>query len=222
MSIIVENDPLDQVDGSASYEFGATKVISSVTGPIESARPRNELPTKAYLDINIRPSSGVPSTRETLLEHKLGQLLPTVINLDQYPRQTIQIAVQILKNGEPKEYTARQLVAIINSVFVALINSGISLKSSFMATCCSISTEGEIKTSPTSSDLSGSVSHFVVVYSIKNHQIDNLLFCDGLGTFKQKQLFDVLDRAASEIHLNFQQIRQVISSHVLQNYIWKA
>ncbi|KAG7836311.1 hypothetical protein KL943_001960 [Ogataea angusta] len=221
MSIIVDNDPLDQVDGSASFEFGATKVMSSVTGPIESARPRNELPTKAYLDINIRPSSGVPSTRETLLEHKLGQLLPAVINLDQYPRQTIQIAVQVLKNGEPKDYTARQLVAIINSVFVALINSGISLKSSFMATCCSINTKGEIKTSPTSSDLANSVSHFVVVYSIKDQQVD-LLFCDGLGTFKQKQLFDVLDHAASEIHLSFQHIRQVISSHVSHNYIWKA
>ncbi|KAG7760930.1 hypothetical protein KL947_000901 [Ogataea haglerorum] len=222
MSIIVENDPLDQVDGSASFEFGAIKVMSSVTGPIEAARPRNELPTKAYLDINIRPSFGVPSTRETLLEHKLGQLLPAVINLDQYPRQTIQIAVQILKNGEPNDYTARQLVAIINSVFIALINSGISLKSSLMATCCSISAEGEIRTSPTSSELASSVSHFVVVYSIEDQQIDNLLFCDGLGTFKQQQLFDVLDRAASEILLNFQQIRQAIASHVSQNYVWKA
>ncbi|KAH3665796.1 hypothetical protein OGAPHI_003984 [Ogataea philodendri] len=218
MSFTVKNDPLDQVDGSASFEFGATKVISSVTGPIESSRPRNELPTKAYLDINIRPASGTPSTKETLLEHKLSQILSTVIDLDQFPRQTIQIAVQVLKTGEPKEFAARQLVAIINSVYLALLNSGVSLKTSFLATCCSVDLNGTITTDPSSAVLANSVSHYVVAYTLNNDKVNDLVFCDALGNFTQDQLFAVLDQSASNIQSGYHQLRLLISDHVTQNY----
>ena len=56
----LEASVLNQVDGSASWKQGQTKVIASVSGPIE-VRPRDEVPTAATLDLVVRPAVGLSS-----------------------------------------------------------------------------------------------------------------------------------------------------------------
>ena len=51
---------LRNVDGSAQWEVGITKVICSVTGPME-AKVRDELPSSAALEIVVRPIVGLTS-----------------------------------------------------------------------------------------------------------------------------------------------------------------
>jgi hypothetical protein len=58
---ILEASVLNQVDGSASWKQGQTKVISSVSGPIE-VKARDEVPTAATLDLVVRPAVGLSST----------------------------------------------------------------------------------------------------------------------------------------------------------------
>lgn len=55
---ILETSVLDQVDGSAVWAQDQTKVICSVTGPVE-VKSRDELPNAATLDLVVRPSVGL-------------------------------------------------------------------------------------------------------------------------------------------------------------------
>ena len=57
IKIVLES--LDRVDGSASFAFGQTKSLASVSGPIQ-VRLTAELPSKATFEVLVRPLSGVP------------------------------------------------------------------------------------------------------------------------------------------------------------------
>lgn len=56
----LETSVLSQVDGSATWQQGQTKVIASVSGPIE-VKARDEVPTAATLDLVVRPAVGLSS-----------------------------------------------------------------------------------------------------------------------------------------------------------------
>jgi exosome complex component RRP46 len=51
-------ESLDRVDGSASFAFGPTKALASVSGPIQ-VRLAAELPSKATFEVLVRPLSGI-------------------------------------------------------------------------------------------------------------------------------------------------------------------
>ena len=53
--------PLHKADGSATYSQAGYTVIGAVNGPIEVQR-RDELPSEAAIEVNIRPSIGIGST----------------------------------------------------------------------------------------------------------------------------------------------------------------
>ncbi|GMG55588.1 unnamed protein product [Ambrosiozyma monospora] len=213
---------LEQVDGSSSLQFGETKVITSVTGPIEVSRMKNEKPTQAFLDINIRPASGVPTTREATLEAKLDDILQAMINVKQYPRQQLQIVVQIQRAGEPLSFTVLELSAIVNSVYLSLLDSGISLKSSFLATSCVITQKGEVVLKPDGNQLAASKSHHFVVYSLKNAKADELIFAESFGSFSEEELFTVYDKCATDIESQNVEIRKIVADSVKKDYTWKA
>ncbi|OUM52287.1 hypothetical protein BVG19_g1462 [[Candida] boidinii] len=222
MSFEAQTGLLDQVDGSAVYKMNETKVISSVTGPIEVNRIRNELPTRAFLDLNIRPAAGVPSTRENLLQQKLEKLLLPLINLNLYPRQSIQIVSQILNNEENLNFTIIEFTCIINSIFFSLLNSGIALNSSFFAISSSINkSNGEIIIYPTNNDLLNSISNHITVFSFKNGKVDELIFSDSLGEFTESQFLNILEKSANEIQLNYNKITEIIKKSVKDDFIWK-
>lgn len=49
---------LDRSDGSGSFDFGDTKALASVSGPIQ-ARLAVELPSKTYFEVIVRPLMGI-------------------------------------------------------------------------------------------------------------------------------------------------------------------
>ncbi|ODV83983.1 hypothetical protein CANARDRAFT_201888 [[Candida] arabinofermentans NRRL YB-2248] len=220
-SININTGILEQVDGSCIFQINSTKIISSVTGPIESSRIKNEIPTRAYLDINIIPEKGVSSTRESLLETKLNKILKPMINLNLYPRQSIQIVIQVLKSGEFRDYSITELSTIVNCVYISLLNSGISLKSSFLSSCCVILQNNEIKLNPTIDDLKSCKSNHIAVFNLKNAKTDELIYCDSLGSFSDDQFFKVLNYCATDIEHNNEFIRKSIANTIEKDYIWK-
>lgn len=50
--------PLSRADGSAACSGGGYTVVGAINGPVEVQR-RDELPNEAYIDVLIRPASGV-------------------------------------------------------------------------------------------------------------------------------------------------------------------
>lgn len=220
MSIEAETTILSRVDGSATVSAGETRVITSISGPIEP-KPRQELPTTAALEVIVRAGVGISNTREKLLEDKLRSILTQVIIGHLYPRQLIQITTQILEAGEDVEYTSKELSALVNSAYLALTDANIGLNVSFASEHFAILENGEIIISPSKAQLKTSKSSHVVVYAIKNGKSSNLLYSDSIGTFSEDELYKILALASQQIEKIHQTFRKTIQSKIERDFIWQ-
>lgn len=220
MSLEAETTILNRVDGSASVAAGETKVITSVSGPIEP-KARQELPTTVALEVIVRAGVGISNTREKLIEDKVRAILSQVIIGHLYPRQLVQITAQILEAGEDVEYTSKELSAIINSSYLALIDANIGLNASYASEHFAITENGEIIVSPSKSQLRSSKSSHIVVYAIKNGKSSNLLFSDSIGSFTEEQVYKVLELASKKIETIHQTFRKTIQSKVERDFVWQ-
>ncbi|CUM52626.1 uncharacterized protein AC631_00628 [Debaryomyces fabryi] len=235
MTFDVKTSVLSRVDGSAELFTGTTKVITSVTGPIEP-KIRQELPNLASLEIIVRPSVGVSTTREKALEDKLRSILQSIIIRYKYPRQLIQIVVQFLitennindngSNQHNKDFTLTELNAAINCCYFALIDANIALYNSFSSTSISIPSDAkkeEYHINPNMDKLIDSESHHVICFSLKDGNAANLLLLESHGKFTEDQLLLVISKAGSEcetIHNTYQ--RKYIANKVENDFIWKS
>ena len=221
MLLDINTGILEQVDGSASFSFGPTKVITSVAGPLELTKSKNEIPNSPFIDLNIRPETGVPSTREALLESKVLKVLESVIDVSQYSLKQIQINNQIVEPGEDSRYTVNELAAVINSTFIALLDSGISLKASFLASVCAIDESHKLIVNPNETQLRHSVSQHIVVFSLSDGKCKNLLYSDSKGKFTESEYFQALDNCSSEIEVQIPAVREFLVEKVKRDYVWK-
>lgn len=220
MSFAAQQNLLNQVDGSATFQFSSTKIITSVTGPIDVIRQRNETPTKAYLSITVRPSTGIPTTREAFIEQKLNKIITPMINMHQYPNKEIQIVVQILESGERDQFTCMELSCAVNSLYLALLNAGISLKASFLSSFCACK-DNKFIVRPKKNELDTSISHHVSVFSIVDGKADELIYSDSLGKTTQEELFGALDVISLDIDAINETVRDTILKSVVNDYVWK-
>lgn len=211
---------LTRVDGSADVLYGETRSLVSVAGPIEP-KARQELPTAAALEVIVRADVGAADTREKLLENKLRCVLSQTISTTSYPRQLIQIVAQVLESGEDERYTCKEVASIINASYLALIDAAVGLKCSFAAESFAIAQDGEVIANPTPLDLRQSKSSHVVCYSIKEAKVDTLVFSDSIGSFSEKQLYDVLAKARDSVEAHHRHFRSTIHTKISRDFVWR-
>eukprot|EP00160_Parvularia_atlantis_P019053 Unigene7300_Nuclearia_a/m.22421 Unigene7300_Nuclearia_a/g.22421 ORF Unigene7300_Nuclearia_a/g.22421 Unigene7300_Nuclearia_a/m.22421 type:complete len:212 (-) Unigene7300_Nuclearia_a:38-673(-) len=113
---------LSRADGSSRFTLGRTAVLCSVTGPID-VKPKNELLDRAFLDVVVRPATGLPGTHEKVLEQALHGALDACVLATLHPRTTIQVVVQVLHND------GSLLAAAVNGCVLALLDAGVALRS---------------------------------------------------------------------------------------------
>lgn len=233
----VEISPLNRVDGSARLLFGATKVIASVTGPIEPKR-RQELPTEAALELIVRPSRGLSSTRETVLEDALRLVLQLVIVRHKYPRQLVQIVVQFLATDLDSEagvivagetaaagadYFANELVAALNCCFFALVDANVELFTSFCAVSYVVLPGGELVLLPLLKQLKASESHHVVAFGIQKARASQVLLVESSGKFDEEKLVDVIEAASDECtRLHNEVQRPAVAEKLRADFTWTS
>lgn len=222
---------LSRVDGLAELVLDGTKIMASVTGPIEP-KLRQELPTLASLEIIVRPSIGVSTTREKLLEDKLRSLLQDVIIRYKYPRQLIQIVVQFLKSetnsqqligkgGHIKDHTATELSAAINAVYFALLDANVALYNSFASVPLAI-IDDAVVVGPSLNQLQKAQSHHVVAFDIREKKASKILLVESQGTFTQDELVKVVEVGSVEcerIHNEHQ--RPLVEQKINQDFVWR-
>ncbi|RDB20594.1 Exosome complex component RRP46 [Hypsizygus marmoreus] len=130
---------LARVDGSAQFSFGApfssspttktndepsTSALASTSGPIE-VRLASEDPTKATLDVTVRPLSGIPATEAKALGVVLKGVLGAVVLAGMHPRTMVQIVVQGISGGGGRGGGDDALTAaMINASSLSLLNAG--------------------------------------------------------------------------------------------------
>lgn len=220
MSIAASVGFLNHVDGSSQYEFKNTKVVCSVTGPIEP-KARQELPTQLALEVIVRPARGVPNTREKLIEDRLRGVLTPLIARYLYPRKLCQITCQIMEAGEPEsEFTQRELSACINAATLALIDAGIGL----FGMTCSVSLaviKGEIVIDPTGPQLQVSQSVHTLALELveEGKKVRNILLLDSTGDFTETELFDGLQKGEQRCLELVQDMRKVVADRITSEII---
>lgn len=209
----VQTGYLQNVDGSCLYSLNSTKVISSVTGPIEP-KPRQELPTQLAIEINLRPATGVPTTREITLQNKVRTVITPILASYKFPRQLCQITLQLLQSGETESlFNQLELAACINSTVFALVDSGVPLKNLAMATTIVIDSNNNIINENITDDiLKNSKSAHVIVYQIENNKPSNLLLMDSHGDFDEDDVFKVLEVSESNVRQLNKSFRDYIQS----------
>lgn len=82
----------------------------SVLGPVEVPL-RDEKMDEATVEVVVRPSMGVPATKEKLMEQTLRRAIEPVILGGMMPRTLIQIVVQILKDDGSVKYIYGNVVS---------------------------------------------------------------------------------------------------------------
>lgn len=133
---------LDRVDGSARFGFGTsystwlslistfsfvstgeTQSLASISGPIE-VRFVAEQPSKATVEVNVRPLSSLPGTESKALATSLKGLLSPSIILSRNPRTLIQLVIQSLTPSPAEGFSPPLIAACINASSLALLNAG--------------------------------------------------------------------------------------------------
>ncbi|KAG5634397.1 hypothetical protein H0H81_002115 [Sphagnurus paluster] len=122
---------LARADGSASFAFSSSSsassgphTLASVSGPIE-VRLAAEHPSRATLDVLVRPLANVPSTHAKSLGAQIRGVLAAVLVLEAAPRTGITVVLQAMApTAEGAAGTHAMSAAMINAAMLALLNAG--------------------------------------------------------------------------------------------------
>lgn len=235
---------LENVDGSCELSTVNSKVIVSVTGPIEP-KQRQEMPQQLALEVIIKPSIGIgPTTREVLMQDKLSQVLQSCLCNYLYPRKLLQVTLQILENPydnktggisgtsgnsyDPVLSALCDLNSCINATFLGIVDSAVGLKSSFVSTLIGVSKQSnelcnisEQSAEQIISTLEYFQSLHLIVMEIIDNKCANVLLIDSTGSFKDEDLLKVLQQAEFNCLETFKNFRSVIKNKVQKDFMWK-
>lgn len=112
--------------GSARLQQGLTELIAIVYGPITPRYSRHELFDRASFEVNINfTECSIDNIKA--MRNFLASAVKNCIDLDKYPRMLIYIRIEVIIDDGSLLSTA------FNACIIALIDSGISLKSTPVA-----------------------------------------------------------------------------------------
>ncbi|KAK9448672.1 ribosomal protein S5 domain 2-type protein [Limtongia smithiae] len=227
---------LSRADGSAEWLAGSTRIIASVSGPMEVPR-RDELPILATLEVVVQPDIGVSGTREQALQEQVRRALIPVVALDMHPRTLIQVVVQIVQATADAGVKTRPGIAqaavdmdvlsgAINVAFLALLDAGVAMRATISA-CALIlpsSSSAPPLLNPTTKSLLTSpsplASAHAIAYEVKGGVVGRLLLCESVGTFTPTQLFSCLDTAAETCAATNDTVRALVARNIAQCSKW--
>ncbi|CDH57247.1 exosome complex component rrp46 [Lichtheimia corymbifera JMRC:FSU:9682] len=202
---------LNQADGSATFDLGETSVMVSVLGPVEVPL-RDEKMDEATVEVVVRPSMGVPATKEKLMEQTLRRAIEPVILGGMMPRTLIQIVVQILKDD------GSAIAASLNAMSLALVDAGVPMKFMIASMSCMIDRiTNEIVMDPTTKELENASS--VHTFAFDNlSATPNILLSDSRGDFSQKQYFECHDKCLNAVEKVHDFLRMAVNSKKEKEY----
>ncbi|KAF8957588.1 exosome component Rrp46 [Flammula alnicola] len=118
----ISYDGLARVDGSATFGFGDTAALASVSGPIE-VRLAAELPSKATFEVLVRPLSNVPATESKSLAATMRSSLEPSLILTKNPRTLVQLVIQSLSSPRMLLWKDSLSAAMVNASSVAFLKA---------------------------------------------------------------------------------------------------
>jgi exosome complex component RRP46 len=156
---------LKRSDGSGKFDFGSSIVLCGVYGPVQASL-KEELVDKALISVTFTPLAGAgglfisfwiyllillrvlnTGTQDRLYEKILGQIAGSLILANLYPKTVIKITCQTMSQD------GSILSAAINAMILALLDSGLPMKTTCCAVACIINKDGDLILDPTALEL---------------------------------------------------------------------
>nr|OQO23653.1 hypothetical protein B0A51_11338 [Rachicladosporium sp. CCFEE 5018] len=170
----ITTSPLQRADGSATFTSNLYSILAGVNGPVEVQR-RDELPEEAYIEVNIRPGSGVGTPRERHLESIVALVLRSVILVHLHPRMLIQVTLQVLQEPSEKLMKGKGEVALLpsllNAAFLALVDGGIPLETTMSAVLVAVDAAGGVVAEPSTKELLACKSVHALAYDMQGEML---------------------------------------------------
>lgn len=187
---------LNRADGSARFTFGKTSVLCGVYGPVE-VKIRDEFLDRATIEVNFKPHIGLSGTVERRIETIIRETLEPLIVSSLHPRTLIQISFQSQLND------GGMLASCFNAAFVALMDAGVPLISSFASIALAVMEDGTVFLDPTQEEESRATSVHTFVYgdslycvqSEGEFQIEQFLMCLEYAAKFMPQMFTLIEKA---------------------------
>ncbi len=128
--IKMEVGVLENADGSALVEYGATRVIAAVYGPREAVPKHIALPDRASLRCRYHMApfstserkSPAPTRREIELSKVIREALESVVMTELYPRTVIDVFMEVLQSDGGTR------TAAITAASLALADAGVPMR----------------------------------------------------------------------------------------------
>ncbi len=225
MAIQTSLHPLNRADGSATYTSpNGYSILAAVNGPVEVQR-RDELPDEAHIEVNVRPHDGVGQVKDRHLEMMIANTLRDVVYLQMFPRQMVQLTLQILMVPVDDQAIGRTnpqaesvglwfariistctdvpilqylpvLPWLLNAACLALLDAAIPMRCTFTSTIIALVSTTTIREHPTINDINAAKSLHVLTFSSK----EELLLVESEGRFSM-DAWDMIEEKAKTVCL---------------------
>mmetsp|Transcript_12098 Transcript_12098/g.50269 ORF Transcript_12098/g.50269 Transcript_12098/m.50269 type:complete len:245 (-) Transcript_12098:440-1174(-) len=204
----VEQDFLEQCDGSARFTCGGTVVMAAVYGPIECPL-KAQLSDRAIVRVDVKGASSTVARSSKWLEKYFRESFEPVIATRMFPRGAIVIALQVMEDD------GSVLATGINAGMMALVDAVVPLRSIVCASSVAMNSNHTLVLDPTQAEQSEAVVHATFAFESGR----GLLSCKTWGFFEDERSFSnaasIAEQAADKV-LAFLQIasnRKVNESH---------
>lgn len=175
-------------------------VLASVSGPME-VRLAAENPTKATLEVSVRPLASIPGTDAKALGATIKSLLAPSLLLTRHPRTLIQLVVQPLSPslvGSPKVVPSLHpgiAAASINASSLALMNASVPMKGVVCAITVARTGSEDLILSPNTDELASSTASgcFAFIFTAAELSTDRLHVSEVWSNWQSSRGFDVTD-----------------------------
>ena len=142
----LEKESTYRADGSATVSQGKTTVVTAVYGPKRIPTTNVEFSDKAVISVKISYTNEKDDATLMEMEYMIQKLLENVIQRSLFPRTTINVFIQVICDD------GSLLAVIMNSVMLALDDSGIPINNKFASLCLLVGENGDILPDPTRSE----------------------------------------------------------------------
>ncbi|KAK8825834.1 hypothetical protein WA577_001003, partial [Blastocystis sp. JDR] len=177
----LEKDSTYRADGSSTVSHGNTLVMTSIYGPKQCSVSNVEYSELANITVKITYMEEKENNDLMNMNYVVQKLLENVIKRSLFPRSEICVYVQVVCDD------GSLLSAILNSVALALDDSGLPITEKFASVCLMLSVDNEILPDPCLYEEQHSNNGVVtIVYSEKGDILTYFAFGDLEGDTLQK------------------------------------
>ncbi|KAI8326388.1 ribosomal protein S5 domain 2-like protein [Martensiomyces pterosporus] len=179
---------LNRVDGSAQLSSGKTSVLCGVYGPVD-VKLYDEKLDRSQIEVKFRPDIGAPATKDKWVENAIRSTFEREILAQLHPRTLVQINIQLRESDGSVDSAA------INATTLALVDTGIPLKSMVAAATCAVLADGSVVVDPTQEECERAASTHTLAFA--NNDSAGPVYVDSRGQFTMEEYNKCYDLCAA-------------------------